>query len=219
MIDIHTHSNPDISTRISYIRNVRYPVDAWPVPVTGYFSVGVDPWDTGREDLDRNELEEWINRPHCLAVGEIGLDTMKGPEPKLQKTWFTLQLEIAGKLGKPVIIHCVRSWDALLDIHSSLTHATGWIIHGFRGKPGLAGRLLNAGCYLSYGSALLSDSRLAESLAQTPLERLFLETDDSRVPLESIYRQASQLKGITTTGLNSYISGNFERIFGIHANP
>ena len=73
-----------------------------------------------------------------------------------------------------------------------------WIIHGFRGKPQLAGQALNAGCALSFGEHFNS-----ESVRLTPTDRLFIETDESTMLVSEIYQSISKIKDCTVEALNA----------------
>ena len=73
-----------------------------------------------------------------------------------------------------------------------------WIVHGFRGKPQLAGQLLKAGIDLSFGEKFNP-----ESIQITPIERLFIETDESAMPIERIYEQIARIRGCKINDLNA----------------
>ncbi len=44
-----------------------------------YFSAGIHPWDADRE-ISLTDFENLINEKNCLAIGECGLDKLKGPD-------------------------------------------------------------------------------------------------------------------------------------------
>lgn len=146
--------------------------DAW-------YSVGVHPWTTADEELTRQLLErlpEWTLRPEVVAIGECGLDALRGGSEELQEAVLTQQLLLAEERGLPVTLHVVRRFDRLLHLRRRLFGARGpqsrWTIHGFRGGPALARRLLEAGMDLSFG---LRYNEAAYEL--TPPERRRRETD------------------------------------------
>jgi TatD DNase family protein len=219
MIDIHTHKISSVLPDTFTIRNIRYQEAADLKPGQGYYSVGLHPWDAGGTHLNLDLLDQLMSRPYFIALGEIGLDKFKGPEPEIQTQIFIDQARIAEAHNKPVIIHCVKSWESLLTIKHILAPSVPWIIHGFNGKPELAGQLITEGFYLSFGAALLhEDTRLADSLRYTPSSRLFLETDDSSASISSIYEKAASIRNLSLIELKIYISENFETVFSFHAN-
>lgn len=219
MIDLHTHSITNSLPGTFTIRNIRYQDAADLKPGEGYYSVGLHPWDAGRAHLNLDLLDQLMGRPYFIALGEIGLDKLKGPDADVQTQVFIDQARIAEAHSKPVILHCVRSWEPLITIKHILAPSVPWIIHGFSGKPELASRLIMEGFYLSFGAALLKeDTRLPDSFRYTPSNRLFLETDESTASISEIYERAASIKNISLIELKIYISENFETVFNFHAN-
>lgn len=138
------------------------------------YSAGIHPWWTPVAD---EELwagwEYWLRHPQVVAVGECGLDRMRGGDLLLQEEVFMRQAEKAEELHLPVTVHCVRAFDRLLALRRRLRPQVRWTVHGFRGKPALALQLLQAGMDLSFGGRYC-----AESYALTPPDRRHRETDD-----------------------------------------
>ena len=87
------------------------------------------------------------------------------------------------------------------------------IFHGFIGSPEQARRALEKGYYLSFGVRTFSSPKTLEALRETPPGQLFLETDDSDVPIEEIYAHAAGVKGIAQEELQRATLENYERIF------
>lgn len=81
--------------------------------------------------------------------------------------------ELSETLGKPLILHIVKSFPEIIALKKQWKPAQPWIIHGFRGKPQLASELLAHGFHLSYGKKYNP-----ASLALTPASRLLRETDE-----------------------------------------
>ena len=102
--DAHAHGPIPPDEKIFRLWNVREP-DAI-VPESVFFSAGIHPWDAGKYELAayRNLFES----PHCLAVGECGLDRTAEPPLPLQTKVFEAQIAEAARLNKPLVIHCVR---------------------------------------------------------------------------------------------------------------
>lgn len=138
------------------------------------YSAGVHPWWT---DGDWQALWEgvvhWTAHPQVVALGECGLDALRGADWAVQEAVFLRHLYWAEECHLPVTIHCVRAFDRLLRLRKTVRPQMKWTIHGFRGKPQLARQLLEAGFDLSFGAR-----RNAESWALTPPDRRHWETDD-----------------------------------------
>lgn len=171
LFDTHTH----------YLRH-----DAWvnrapgDILEPGYtYSVGVHPWDAGSFDL--RALEEAARHDCVKAIGETGLDTLRGPSLDIQESVFREHVRLSEMFGKPLIIHCVKAFDRLMALKKEIKPMQPWIIHGFRGKPQQAGQLLRAGFHLSLGPNFNP-----ETARVIPSDRLHIETDDSPVALEEV---------------------------------
>ena len=85
------------------------------------FSAGLHPWHADQISLETlsARLKECLVSPDLVAIGETGLDKVCKTAMNLQKDVFEFQLEIASRIHKPVIIHCVRAWDELIEISSN----------------------------------------------------------------------------------------------------
>jgi TatD DNase family protein len=180
------------------------------------FTTGIHPWHSGDEAFSEDFFHEMAGIPNFIGIGEIGLDRMTGPGVERQISFFTLQAEMAEKLNKPVTIHCVRAWEEIIHLKKKIHPRQPWTIHGYRGGPDKAERLVSEGFYLSFGAAIMrQDAPLRESLRVCPADRLFLETDEEHVPITSLYTEAALIRGISVQELKMYIAGNFKRIYGI----
>jgi TatD DNase family protein len=88
----------------------------------------------------------------------------------------------------------------LLEIKKQLKPKQLWIVHGFRGKPELARQLLKSDCAISYGEHFN-----VESVRNTPLDKLFIETDESLQNIETIYNSVALAKGCDSGKLTAVI--------------
>ena len=140
------------------------------------YSVGLHPWHIGDDWQEKIEqLKEAAQHQLVVAIGETGLDSLKGAPLEVQEQVMQAHINIASASGKPLIIHCVRTSQQVLKLwrDNPEAHNVAWVIHGFRGNENVARQLLDAGFYLSYGS-----KHNAEALAITPIDHLLVETDD-----------------------------------------
>jgi TatD DNase family protein len=221
-IDIHCHrSTSNDHTRIVSLdtlalANATLDHFTYKNCTAGHVSIGVHPWHIERTDLAQAQaqLDQLASNSTVLAIGECGLDrTIATPLP-LQFEAFSWQIALSERLGKPLIVHCVRAFSELLQLKKQLSPNQPWIIHGFTGKPALASQLLQHGCYLSFGKALLHHQQTQNSLSITPLERLFLETDAAiEVTIGEIYAAAAKILQLDLPTLQRQIVANFNRVF------
>ena len=167
IIDSHTHNS-----RPGAVVNID-PVSMPPrdIVLAGdrYYTVGIHPWNAGcYTPGDVARMRRLAARPQVVAIGETGLDSVhvsyewvpKGKSmeivqavPDLQKQieLLNIHIELSETLGKPLLLHIVKRFPEIMKMRIRLKPRMPWIIHGFRGKPGLAKDLLRWGFYLSYG--------------------------------------------------------------------
>lgn len=211
LIDIHTHKRRESGISVYNL----YPQHtAEDIPV-GFYSIGIHPWHID-ESWDEKMLiaEELAGEKNCLAIGETGLDKIRGADFGLQKIVFEKHIEIASAKGKPLILHCVRAYDDLIRLKKRNSAGILWIIHGFNGKPSVADQLIQAGFNFSFGKALIqADSNARQALQIVKENVFFLETDDSDVPIEEIYRVAAGQLAISVEELAAVMGHNFETLF------
>ncbi len=167
--DIHSHC---LSAGADTIINVPLHIDPW--GDIAHFSYGIHPWDTADADIDAmlSRVEALAADPRVVAIGETGLDALRGAPLDVQERIFLRHAAIAERVGKPLIIHAVRTAARLAELCRLQRPAVPWIIHGFRGKPQFARQLLAAGLSLSLGTI-----HNPETAAIVPPGRLYRETD------------------------------------------
>ena len=146
------------------------------------------------------------------AVGETGLDFVHGPSREVQTEALRAQLRLARERGLPVVLHCVRAFEPLMR-ELAACEPRAVIFHGFIGSPEQARRALAKGYFLSFGERAFASPKTLAALRETPLSQLFLETDDSPVPIEEIYARAAEARGVPTEVLQRATLANYERIF------
>lgn len=213
-VDIHTHHAPLLPG--SAIVNVS--PDSF-APETGeWYSVGVHPWQVEAGNAlgslsvavcrKLDELASLVNHPQVLAVGEAGLDKLAAAPLAVQAAAFRHQAALAMQMDKPLVIHLVRATDELLALRRELRPSNPWIIHGFRGKAALAQAYLRQGFYLSFG-----EKYQAEALRVVPDSHLLLETDESTIPVETLYERAAVLRATSPTALMETVRSTVADIF------
>lgn len=143
-----------------------------------------------------------------LGCEEHGMDRRwEIPLPD-QEAAFRQHVAESEREAKPLVIHCVRTIEEILRVRKEVHPQQPWIMHGFRGKPQQLQSLLSAGIYVSFG---LHYNK--ESLLDCPLEMMFLETDDEVAPIEPLYKEVAQLKGISVEDLKLKIWENANKLF------
>ncbi len=152
--------------------------------------------------------------PNVLAIGECGLDKLCHTAWNLQVVVFKQQIELANKLNKPLIIHCVRAFDELLQVFEENPPIVPVIVHGFNKKDNIAERLVSAGMYISFGAAILKDSSPAAlALKNMPADRFFLETDNADISIGDMYHAAAVIREIKEEAVILQVQQNFATVF------
>ena len=205
--DIHTHSMAgDRSQAIVSVNVNALPMENG----IRLASVGIHPWHLTEENADAQwkTLQDSVEDPRVIAIGEAGLDKLKGPSTALQISVFRQEIGLAEQLRLPMVIHCVRAFNELIQIKKECLPKQPWIIHGFRGKASVAQELLRHGCRLSFGSKFQE-----EALRAVPLHRLFIETDESEKSIADICLRIAQTRGISPQELTEAIKKNVREVF------
>lgn len=178
-------------------------------------SMGIHPWEVDSNwETDFEEIRHNAAQNPCvLAIGEAGFDRLKGPEIPLQKKAFYAQARAAAELEIPLILHCVKSHDLLLEYLKSAKNPPCIIWHGWNQKPKLATQLLPFPVFFSFGRQLLHPgSNAAKWLEACPIDRIFFETDDSELEIESIYQAASLILQLPEARLAEQVIANWNAI-------
>lgn len=181
------------------------------IPPDFPYSIGIHP-----QDIDVNNLEQqfsWMKSmmfQNCFAIGECGLDSLVSIDQKIQEDVFLRQIMVANEVKKPMIIHCVRKFYEVISFKKKAEQPM--IIHGFNKKHQIAEGLLANNFYLSFGKAVLYNLSLQDILKNTPLDKLFLETDNEDFSIEELYDKVSEIKGISLEQLNEQILENLHSI-------
>jgi TatD DNase family protein len=120
---------------------------------------------------------------------------------------------LANAAEKPLIVHCVKAWQDLIQLHKQLRPVTPWIYHGFRGNFSAMQALLSQGILLSFGEALLQSTRLQLVIAQMPRGCFLLETDTGNTTIEAIYNSAARARQVSTETLQEQIWETAIKVF------
>lgn len=213
-IDVHSHVP---STEGLCIRSFDTRDFSADIAISGYYSLGLHPWFIARQDIQQgvDKITLALADPNLLAIGECGLDKMIVTPLDAQIDCFQQQIHLAEYAHKPLIIHCVRAFNEVMQLKKNSLASIPWIIHGFNSKPTIAELLLKQGCYLSMGKALLNpQSNAAQTLSKMPLQQLFLETDAAEdISISTIYAAAAKIVGLPIEDLQQQIFHNFKRVF------
>ena len=197
-----------------------------------YAAVGWHPENAASFGEDSpGKLRAWAGRPKVVAIGEIGLDYYydDGADRQTQKRVFYTQLELAGELNLPVIVHDREAHADCLEAARAFPGLRG-VFHCYSGSAEMAKELLKLGWYLSFtGAVTFRNARRAlEAIEACPMDRIMLETDSpylAPVPhrghrndstfLPFIAETVARVKGLSAREVAAVTLDNGRRFFGI----
>lgn len=191
VIDIHTHNRQSTAQTIE--------------------AVGIHPWHASEGNISVIESAAMS----ADAIGEIGLDFACEVEREVQEQIFRAQLAIAERLGKPVVLHCVRAFEDTMRVLRDY-RLRAVIFHGFIGSKEQSQRAVTEGYYLSFGERTFLSPKTIDALRNTPLSHIFVESDESTTPIEDIYARVAELRGISASELAIATEKNFYKIFNLN---
>lgn len=179
------------------------------------YSIGIHPWYIveDRVESDLQFIEQKLQLPECLALGECGLDKRIDIPMELQTEVFAKQIALAEKYQKPLVLHLVAAYQELIAIHKKRPIKVPVILHGFSKNEQTAKSLLDCGFYLSFGKYLLRNPELAAVFQLVPNDRFFLETDTIEETLMEVYDKASVIKALSLTELKKQVALNWRKVF------
>lgn len=185
ILDIHTHlAAPRPQAVISCSP------DAFDPAPDQLYSIGLHPWHLPADPVAATKLMRPLAELPCVAaIGETGLDALRGGAMYMQLLSLRAHINLSENIGKPLVIHCVRTHDMIAQLRDEMRPSQPWIVHGFRGKPAVARILLDAGCYLSLGTQFNT-----ETARIIPADRLLAETDESPLTIEQIIEKISEAR-------------------------
>ncbi|MBU2634950.1 TatD family hydrolase [Patescibacteria group bacterium] len=146
-----------------------------------FAAIGLHPIHAKDEEFDIEKYKKLVlsrgeGSDKVVAIGEIGLDYFKDYavfKDKQKKVFFE-QLELTKELNLPVIFHCRKAHDDLIEILEN--HQVQGVIHCFSGRWSQAKQYLDMGFYLGI-NGIMYKFDLKDVIEKTPLEKILIETD------------------------------------------
>lgn len=180
-----------------------------------FYSIGIHPLYINGNRLENDFLvvDEKLDLPECLALGECGLDKRSETPFEMQQLVFEKQLALAEKHQKPVVIHCVAAFQELIEIKKRLKIAVPMIVHGFSKKVELAKQLIDNGFYVSFGKNLLRNPELESVFKSIPNDKFLLETDMVEEGIQEVYALAAKYKELELSELQEIVNKNYTTVF------
>lgn len=209
-----------------------------------FASCGVHPLD-GKDDIKNGWADKLksiaISSNKIVGIGECGLDYYSAGDKKqpttdkdkgFQRELFEKQINLAGELRLPLIVHCRNGWDEIFNIlKSNVKHlgASG-VFHSWTGDWAAAKVALDLGFYISFsGIVTFGNAQKVQAVAKkTPVDRILVETDSpfltpepkrgqKNIPgnVKIIAQFIADLKNRSLDEIASQTSANAQKLFSI----
>lgn len=200
-----------------------------------YGTIGIHPEEIETvTNADLDFVENHINDPKIVGVGEIGLDYYWTKDNKdRQKEIFIKQLKLAQKYNKPVVIHSRDAIQDTYDILKSLNLNIPIDIHCYSSSLEMAKEFIKLGSYFGIGGVLTfkNSHQLKDIVSKLDLNYLLLETDSpflapepirgtKNVPFNTYYvaKKIAEIKGISLDEVLKITSSNAIGVFDLPIN-
>jgi len=146
-----------------------------------FTTVGIHPNEVKNISLsDINQLKKLAKNEKVVGIGETGIDYHYSKDfSDKQKDFFSAQIEIAGELNLPLIIHQRESKLDILEILGKNKIPKKIVFHCFGGDKQLAEYCLKKGIFISFtGTVTFPNAKNVMEVAKNfPIEKILVETD------------------------------------------
>jgi TatD DNase family protein len=202
-----------------------------------YPALGLHPWqlaNLGSSQINDNLQFIELNIASAYAIGEIGLDydkrAVKAVPKEMQQDVLRSLLDLAKRYAKPAIIHSRYAWkDALRLVEDGGVDKA--VFHWFTGFSSVLRDIVSAGYFISATPATEYHEEHRRAVKETPLNRLFLETDCPVIygreiryksrPVDVLrsLKGVSQLKGLEPSVIAKQTGKNAASFFALDITP
>ncbi|MFO7864690.1 MAG: TatD family hydrolase [Salinivirgaceae bacterium] len=213
LIDVHTHKSSEYKS----IKSLHFPDEYANLSnATETISVGIHPWWAKIQHIEEFEklFEQGVSS--CVvAIGECGVDRVRGEAIDVQKSIFHRQVQLASKFNLPVIVHQVKGISDVLHEMKQFTN-TKFVLHAYFGNAEQTVQLLKHDVYFSFGEGLIKQPEKYQKITDLiPVEKVLFETDDAQTHLRSIYQAYAQLKSREIKEVELIVEKSARRIFNL----
>ena len=195
-------------------------------------------FETQEEEFLYEKYKELGQSKKVVAVGECGLDYYYEPKSKekrqtqrlKQKSALAQQVKLAQELNLPVVFHCRKAHDDLIEFLSPHQGKVQGVVHCYTGDLKQAEKFYNLGLSFGFNGLIFKDvpalPNPKEIIRALPLERIVLETDspylvppqagkERNEPLfvKYVAEEIAHIKGISMDEVASVTTANAKALF------
>jgi TatD DNase family protein len=196
-----------------------------------YAAIGLHPYDA--EDFSEDLMKDWEglyaeNSDKIVAIGETGLDYFRSKvDPEVQKRSFRGQLQLAGKLNLPVVVHNRDADEDCLTILKEFPEVKA-VFHCFGSDLSFAEKVWKNGYFTSFTAIVTykKNDELREVIASAPIDQIMVETDCPYLPPEgkrgernepafllATIKQIAESRGMSIEGIADVLEKNSKEFF------
>ncbi|AHH08154.1 TatD family hydrolase [Borrelia anserina] len=184
-IDVHYLINECIKNGFSYFLDIGlHPSDFYErKQLLGAYTnilltVGIHPLNEASK-CDFELIEKILAKEVIVAVGEIGLDYFKADNKVEQIEALSIQLDLASKYNKPVILHVRDAYDDVYNVIKSSNFISRGILHCYSGTYEYAKKFIDFGFKISFAGNLTfkNSEPLRAVLKKLNIKDILIETD------------------------------------------
>ena len=191
-----------------------------------YSSVGIHPLYIEFQDI--NKIYELATNDKVVAIGEIGLDTIKNNLEE-QKKYLINQIMIANELHLPVIIHSNNTNKYIIEIFKKyIKPKYGCVFHCFQPDIDDLKYLIDNGYYISFAGRITykTAKKSIEVANLVPNDLFLVETDSPYISPEPfrgeinktenikyIIKKLSEVKKLSYEEIDTISTNNTKRLF------
>jgi TatD DNase family protein len=193
-------------------------------------AVGVHPNQAGDFNAETlAELRDLAQHPKVDAIGEIGIDLYwQSVTLDKQRQAFQAQLELAGELERPAIVHDRDAHAEVLASLGQVAPRAGVVLHSFSGDAAMAEQALAAGYYLGVDGPLTykKNEALRAIFRGAPMDRILIETDAPYLTPQArrgsrnepafvayVAQKLAEVRGVTLDSVGAATTTNAARLF------
>ncbi|MFZ5982350.1 MAG: TatD family hydrolase [Patescibacteria group bacterium] len=186
------------------------------------------------EEYDADKYQELAKSPKVVAIGEIGLDYFHAEDNKeLQKKVFREQIDLACELNLPIIVHCRKAHDDIIEILRDKKKEHGQklrgVVHCFTGNLKQAEiYTTELNFYLGWNGIITFTDAYDKVLQNIDLKYFVVETDcpyltpipfrgkrNEPLYVEKVAEKIAEIKGKTLQKIAEITSENARNLFNI----
>ncbi len=197
-----------------------------------FATAGIHPHEAHRCNSQALQALEALARSaeRVVAVGETGLDYHYDNSPRdAQLAAFRGQIEVAERLGLPVVVHARDADDSLAEVIETYSGRVIGVLHCFSGGAALLRTGLKAGWYVSFAGIVTFKKFAGDELVRrVPSDRLLVETDSPYLApaprrgkrnepafVEHVLRRLASIRGENADELAETTYRNACRFYGL----